>query len=141
MVFSPVMYDLFMSLINHASLITMKENNNTIFLDINKTTFIGSILIKWSGLGLVLPVHWTWSDGDMCHHLNRSNAIGHWTQIAPLIKRCNEKIQTLQSLVNFHIGLLFFPFPLSLSKKLGVDILICDGFNSFCFWLKMVSIL
>ena len=57
MVFSPVMYDLFMSLINHASLITMKENNNTIFSDINKTTFKRSILIKGSGLGPVLSMH------------------------------------------------------------------------------------
>ena len=76
----------------------MKENNNTIFSDINKTTFKRSILIKGSGLGPVLSMHWTRSDGDtcpfldMCHHLNKSSAIGHWTQIAPLIKKCNEKI-------------------------------------------------
>lgn len=50
------------------------------------------IIFQGSGLSLVLSVHLTQSDCntypklDMCHHLNGSNAIGHWTQTALILQ-------------------------------------------------------
>ena len=44
---------------------------------------LGRVLTYEFGLGLVLQVHWTQSDCDMClkiktcHHFNKSRATGH----------------------------------------------------------------
>jgi len=66
-----------------------------------------TIIFQGSRLSLVLPVHLTQSDCntcpklDMCHHFNRSNAVGHWTnstgpKLLPFFKykECKQKYKS-----------------------------------------------